>query len=104
MATFSPSLSKFEAKVWRNYRFTSCPCRQARRRWSIWKNCVTEWLTESVKAKDAGYGCEDWSQDNSDVALIEHVRSRVDDYLAFATINRVLAEFHALDRVYAHQS
>ena len=78
------------------------PLRELMWLWSV--TWCAKWLTESVKTKGAGCGGEDWSQDNSDVALIEHVRSRVDDYLAFATINRVQAELHALDRVYAHQS
>jgi hypothetical protein len=51
-----------------------------------------------------GAGGEDWSQANSDVALIRHVRSRVDDYLTISTIDRVLDEFNELDRLFGHSS
>lgn len=43
---------------------------------------------------------EDWSQTHSDHALIDHVRSRVNDYLSIGCINRVQQECHDLARLY----
>lgn len=76
------------------------PLRELMWLWSV--TWCAKWLTESVKPKQAsGAGGEDWSQANSDAALIQHVRSRVDDYLAMPTIHRVLAELNTLDRLFA---
>lgn len=79
------------------------PLRELMWLWSV--TWCAKWLTESVKQKHAsGAGGEDWSQANSDASLIQHVRSRVDDYLAISTVNQVLAEFNELDRLFAHSS
>jgi aminoglycoside phosphotransferase (APT) family kinase protein len=79
------------------------PLRELMWLWSV--TWCAKWLTESVKPKQAmGTGGEDWSQANSAASLIRHVRSRVDDYLSIATIDRVLAEGHELDRLFGHAS
>ncbi|MDP2440112.1 phosphotransferase [Rhodoferax sp.] len=79
------------------------PLRELMWLWSV--TWCAKWLTESVKTKHAsGAGGEDWSQANSDALLIQHVRSRVDDYLSISTINQVLSEFNELDRLFAHSS
>lgn len=79
------------------------PLRELMWLWSV--TWCAKWLTESMKPKHAsGAGGEDWSQANSDASLIQHVRSRVDDYLSISTINQVLSEFKELDRLFAHSS
>lgn len=79
------------------------PLRELMWLWSV--TWCAKWLTESMKPKHAsGAGGEDWSQANSDASLIQHVRSRVDDYLSISTINQVLSEFNELDRLFAHSS
>ena len=79
------------------------PLRELMWLWSV--TWCAKWLTESVKPKNtSGGGGQDWSQANSDAALIRHVRARVDDYLAISTINQVQAEFTELERVFAHSS
>lgn len=79
------------------------PLRELMWLWSV--TWCAKWLTESVKPKHAsGAGGEDWSQANSDASLIQHVRSRVDDYLSISTISQVLSEFNELDRLFAHSS
>lgn len=79
------------------------PLRELMWLWSV--TWCAKWLTESVKPKNIdGVGGQDWSQANSEAALIRHVRSRVDDYLAISTIHRVLAEFNELDRLFARSS
>ena len=78
------------------------PLRELMWLWSV--TWCAKWLTESVKTKEPGVGGEDWSQANSDGALIRHVRARVHDYLAFPTIQQVLEELDELDRLYAQAS
>jgi len=57
-----------------------------------------------VKPKNSAVRGQDWSQSNSDAALIQHVRARVHDYLAISTVNQVLAEINELGRLFAHSS
>ncbi|MCR9220344.1 MAG: phosphotransferase [Alphaproteobacteria bacterium] len=69
--------------------------------WSI--SWCAKWRVESALAartdKHRADDTEDWSADNTDAALIAHVRDRVDHYLAPETIERVIADWrgdHAL--------
>jgi len=63
--------------------------------WSI--TWCAKWRVESDKSrvpdKDRAADTEDWSGDNSDAALIEHVRNRVDHYLEPETISRVIRDW-----------
>jgi Ser/Thr protein kinase RdoA (MazF antagonist) len=74
------------------------PLRELMWLWSV--TWCAKWLTESGKTKPAGAQGENWSQTNSDHALIEHVRARVNDYLSIGCINRVQQECHELARLY----
>lgn len=74
------------------------PLRELMWLWSV--TWCAKWLTESGKTKTAVAQGEDWSQTNSDGALIKHVRTRVHDYLSIGCINRVQQECHELARLY----
>ncbi|MGB4361456.1 MAG: phosphotransferase [Rhodoferax sp.] len=74
------------------------PLRELMWLWSV--TWCAKWLTESGKTKTAGAQGEDWSQTHSDHALIDHVRSRVNDYLSIGCINRVQQECRELARLY----
>lgn len=74
------------------------PLRRAMWLWSVtW--CAKWRALSGGQAKGDGSG-EDWSAENSDAALIAHVRNRVDHYLSPAVIARNVAEFAALDQVF----
>jgi hypothetical protein len=82
------------------------PCRRALvpLRELMWLWSVTwcaKWLAESAGDQGAGGDGEDWSARNSEAALIEHVRDRVNDYLSMRCIERMLAEFHELQDLLA---
>ena len=69
--------------------------------WSV--SWCAKWRVESARPakadKHAAASAEDWSADNSDAALIAHVRDRTAHYLAPETIERVRADWrerHAL--------
>lgn len=66
--------------------------------WSV--TWCAKWLVESTRPRSRSAGGEDWSQDNSEAALIAHVRARVADYLSPPTIARVQAELHTLTRLF----
>ncbi|MCU0774195.1 MAG: aminoglycoside phosphotransferase family protein [Ideonella sp.] len=69
------------------------PLREAMWLWSLtW--CAL-WRVRSTARPDTGANA-DWSASNSDPALIEHVRERVDHYLAPETVRRVGREIDAL--------
>lgn len=69
------------------------PLREAMWLWSMtW--CAL-WRVRSTALPDPG-GNADWSASNSDPALIDHVRERVDHYLAPETVRRVGREIDAL--------
>jgi len=69
--------------------------------WSV--TWCAKWRVESARPakrdKQAAASAEDWSAENSDAALIEHVRERTAHYLAPETVERVRADWrerHAL--------
>ena len=63
--------------------------------WSI--TWCAKWRVESAGERRAdkhkAESAEDWSAENSDAALIEHVRGRVEHYLAPETVERVRADW-----------
>jgi hypothetical protein len=70
------------------------PLRELMWLWSL--TWCAKWLAESTGGQGVGGDGEDWSARNSEAALIEHVRDRVNDYLSMRSIERLLAEFHDL--------
>lgn len=62
--------------------------------WSV--TWCAKWLVESGRPRSRSAVGQDWSQDNSDAALISHVRSRVADYLSMQTMARQQAELQIL--------
>lgn len=79
------------SEAWRGWLL---PLRSAMWLWSVtW--CAKWRVLSSRAAKSAGDG-EDWSGENSEVALIAHVRGRVDHYLSPDGVARVMAELDAL--------
>jgi len=75
------------------------PLRELMWLWSV--TWCAKWRVESTRPRNGCADGEDWSQDNSDAALISHVRSRVDDYLSMQTVARVQAEFQTLTRLFS---
>ncbi|MGX0902211.1 thiamine kinase-like enzyme [Roseovarius sp. MBR-79] len=70
------------------------PLRRAMWLWSMtW--CAKWWVLSGAGAKADSDG-EDWAADNSEAALIAHVRGRVDHYLAPDTATRLDSEFGLL--------
>ncbi len=67
--------------------------------WSI--TWCAKWRAVSGVVAGRTADGEDWSAERSDAALVSHVRGRVDHYLDAATVQRVLAEFDALDLAFA---
>jgi thiamine kinase-like enzyme len=66
----------------------------------VWLRAITwciKWRVASreslKKNKGTARSAEDWSAENSDPALIDHVRDRVDHYLAPETMARVRQEW-----------
>lgn len=73
------------------------PMRRAMWLWSMtW--CAKWRVLSGAAARRDGAG-EDWSAQGSDAALVDHVRDRVDHYLAAATATMVEREFETLDRM-----
>ena len=77
------------------------PCRRALvpLRELMWLWSVTwcaKWLAESTGGQGASGDGEDWSARNSEAALIDHVRNRVDHYLSADVVADVL---HGFDRL-----
>lgn len=62
--------------------------------WSI--TWCAKWLALAHAQRKAGSDGEDWSVENSDVALVSHVRERVEHYLAPETVERIVAELNDL--------
>lgn len=82
------------------YLAACVPLRELMWLWSV--TWCAKWLSESAKPKNTSpAGGQDWSQANSDAALIGHVRGRVHDYLAASTIDHVMAELDALQGLLA---
>lgn len=75
------------------------PLRELMWLWSV--TWCAKWLAESANQQGSRGDGEDWSAQHSEAALIAHVRDRVNDYLNPRTIERMLAEFHALQAVLA---
>lgn len=71
------------------------PLRRAMWLWSI--TWCAKWRVSSRAPATTGFAGEDWSTERSTPELITHVRERVDHYLGKAAIERVRAEFDALD-------
>ena len=72
------------------------PLRRAMWLWSI--TWCAKWRALSSLAAHTTTDGEDWSTENSDGALVAHVRGRVDHYLTPTVVAQVLAEFDALDQ------
>ena len=70
------------------------PLRAAMWLWSV--TWCAKWRVLSPRAASPSADGEDWSRQHSSDALIEHVRSRVDCYLARPAIERVVQEFDVL--------
>jgi hypothetical protein len=70
------------------------PLRAAMWLWSV--TWCAKWRVLSPRVAHPGADGEDWSREHSSAALIAHVRSRVDCYLARPAIERVVAELDAL--------
>ena len=75
------------------------PLRRAMWLWSV--TWCAKWRAVSGQAARSGSDGEDWSIERSDLALVAHVRERVDHYLSPQGVARVLTEFEALDRALA---
>lgn len=74
------------------------PLRRAMWLWSIsW--CV-KWRALSGLPATATADGEDWAAEQSNAALIAHVRERVNHYLSAGVVGQVLDEFDALERAW----
>lgn len=71
------------------------PLRRAMWLWSI--TWCAKWRAVSGASASATADGEDWSTERSDARLVAHVQNRVDHYLSRVVVERVLAEFDALD-------
>jgi len=74
------------------------PLRAAMWLWSI--TWCAKWRVLSPRAARARADGEDWSREHSSDALVEHVRERVDCYLALPAIERVVDELEVLQRAF----
>jgi hypothetical protein len=70
------------------------PLRRAMWLWSM--TWCAKWRVLSGAGAKADSDGEDWAADNSEAALIAHVRGRVDHYLAPDTAARLDSEFGLL--------
>jgi thiamine kinase-like enzyme len=77
------------ASVWQ------LPLRRAMWLWSV--TWCAKWRVLSPADTGASADGEDWSGERSEPALVQHVRERVDHYLSASVVQRVLAEFDALE-------
>ena len=75
------------------------PLRAAMWLWSV--TWCAKWRVLSPRDASHSADGEDWSQQHSSQALIEHVRNRVDCYLARPAIERVVQEFDGLQAALA---
>lgn len=91
-AAWSAAMPEQLSDQWQPYLL---PMRRLMWLWSI--TWCAKWQVEStqkIKAdKNVIANAEDWSADNTDDALIAHVRNRVSHYLEPATIERVRADW-----------
>ena len=71
------------------------PLRRAMWLWSI--TWCAKWRVSSKAAPAAAGTGEDWSAERSSKELVAHVSQRVDHYLSNAVVERVCADFDALD-------
>jgi thiamine kinase-like enzyme len=78
-------------EAWRDWLL---PLRSAMWLWSV--TWCAKWRVQSAAATRAGGDGEDWSAERSDVALVAHVRERVDHYLSPRGVQRVVDELSAL--------
>jgi thiamine kinase-like enzyme len=70
------------------------PLRRAMWLWSVtW--CAKWRVLSRLTSAQSGDG-EDWSSDNSDRALADHVRDRIDHYLSRSIVERIQTEIAAL--------
>jgi thiamine kinase-like enzyme len=70
------------------------PLRRAMWLWSV--TWCAKWRVLSRQGSARTGDGEDWSSDNSDRALVDHVRDRVDHYLSWLIVDRIRAEIAAL--------
>ncbi len=75
------------------------PLRRAMWLWSLTWCC--KWRAQSRRPPRPADEGEDWSAANSDPALVEHVRERVDHYLSVAAVALVRDELDELRRMFA---
>lgn len=75
------------------------PLRRAMWLWSI--TWCAKWRVLSAAGAPADAQGEDWSAGQSDAALVDHVRGRVDHYLGAEVVARMRAEFDALEEALA---
>ena len=71
------------------------PLRRAMWLWSI--TWCAKWRVLSAAGAPVTAGGEDWSAGQSDAALVDHVRNRVDHYLGVDVVARMRDEFEALE-------
>ncbi len=81
------------AKAWH------VPLRRAMWLWSL--SWCAKWRATSAQPPDSTAAGEDWSVENSDDALIAHVRDRVNDYLSAPVIAAALNEFEVMEKALA---
>ena len=79
-----------DAQVWH------VPLRRAMWLWSV--TWCAKWRALSGASHPARADGEDWSGERSEVALVRHVRERVDHYLSPAVVADVLSGFDVLER------
>jgi thiamine kinase-like enzyme len=95
-ADWERALGGDAAPAWRAWHV---PLRAAMWLWAMtW--CAKWRVLSERRSSESGDG-EDWSRENSQAQLVEHVRGRVDAYLSSALVDRVRAEFHELQRLFA---
>jgi uncharacterized protein YqiB (DUF1249 family) len=74
------------------------PLRRAMWLWSI--TWCAKWRVASRAVAAVSTGGEDWSAQNLDAPLAEHVRNRVDHYLSSQGVSWVMGEFATLQRLW----
>ena len=84
------------ATLWRPWLL---PLRAAMWMWAV--TWCAKWRVLSGRPAAAGADGEDWASANSDAALVNHVRGRVDCYLSVDVVDAVGAELITLARLLA---
>ncbi|WP_404471635.1 aminoglycoside phosphotransferase family protein [Vreelandella venusta] len=73
---------------------TLVACRRATWLWSL--TWCAKWRAQHLQSKDAEHRGQDWSAELTDVAVIKHVRDRVEHYLSLPIIEYVHSELQRL--------